>query len=403
MNHYASCAFRLHPESICLRIASQFAIRVDSYHRRHAMLRTTITLESIQAFVLGVLICCSFTTCLAQQTPPANKKLLQQAILEFPHGDYDSDGVLSPAEFGHYRRMQRQIKEQQQQLDQMPVRVLAEYAYGPHWRNTLDLWKAESKKPTPVLVFFHGGGFVGGDKSKYYGDRLANACLENGISVVSANYRYVTQASFPAPFLDAARVLQSIRHHAEEWGIDRNRIAATGSSAGGNLSAWFAVHDDLADADNPDPVLRESTRLTTIIAKNTQTSNDPLFWIENIYSGSSVHTSVFDFYGVDKMPFAELKGVMSKKMYRDMAVEASSLNHITDDDPPVFLIYPERLEEWDGKPLPPGTMQSKYAHHVAFGKFFKDAYDQRGLECKLKSQRDVTVDQEIDWLRNSFR
>src|SRR6056297_1770306 len=252
------------------------------------MMKTHGSIHPLQTFALGVMCCCSFSLCFAQQELSKNEKLLQQAILKYPQGDYDSDGVLTQAEFSHHRRMQGMIQVQQKQLEKMPDRMLAEHAYGPHWRNTLDFWKADSKTPTPVLVFFHGGGFVGGDKSKYFGDRLANACLENGISVVSANYRYVTQSSFPAPFLDAARVVQTIRHHAEEWGIDRNRIATTGSSAGGNLSVWFAVHDDLADLDNPDPVLRESTRLTTIIAKNAQTSNDPFFWIKNIYAGKAV-------------------------------------------------------------------------------------------------------------------
>jgi len=357
----------------------------------------------MQACFLLLLFSCDSTSCIAQQITSQNDEKLAQAIRTHPHGDYDSDGVLTDAESRHFMKVQGQIQAQQKRLKEMPNRVLADHPYGPHWRNTLDFWKARSESPTPVLVFFHGGGFVGGDKSKYYGDSLANVCLENGISVVTANYRYVTQSSFPGPFLDAARVVQYIRSHAEEWGIDPRRIATTGSSAGGNLSTWLAVHDDLASPDSPDPVLRESTRLTTIIAKNAQTSNDPFFWLENIYAGAAVHTSIFDFYGVKKMPFDELKEVMSKKKYREMAMKASALNHITNDDPPVFLVYPERLEEWDGKPLPFGTKQSKYTHHVAFGKYFKDEYDQLDLKCKVSAQKDTSVGEEISWLKNCFK
>ena len=47
--------------------------------------------------------------------------------------------------------------------------------YGPHERNVLDVWLAESDKPTPVLVSIHGGGFQGGDKS--VSDGLLNPCL----------------------------------------------------------------------------------------------------------------------------------------------------------------------------------------------------------------------------------
>jgi acetyl esterase len=356
----------------------------------------------IKALFLVLLFSYSFTFCIGQEKTSLNEEKLQSARLKYPYADYNSDGVLTGAEFSRYMKMQDFIRDQQKKLSKMPDRMLADHSYGPHWRNTLDFWKAPSEKPTPVLIFWHGGGFVGGDKSLYYGDSLAIACLENGISVVTANYRYVTQSSFPGPFLDAARVIQYVRYHAKEWGIDPNRIATTGSSAGGNLSVWFATHDDLACPNNPDPVLRESTRLTTIIAKNAQTSNDPFFWMENIYSGDAVHTSIYDFYGVDYMDFGELKEIMSEKKYREMAIEASALNHITKDDPPAFLIHPERPEEWDGKPLPPGTKQSKYTHHVAFGEFFRKEYEKLGLKCRLNGQQDVSVEQEINWLKKYF-
>ena len=331
-----------------------------------------------------------------------NEQKLRNLLGKYPEADFNNDGRLTESEFRRYNRIQAQIKKQQKKLHKMPARTLADHEYGPHWRNTFDFWKAPSEEPTPVLIFFHGGGFVGGDKSKYYGDSLAVFCLQNGISVVTANYRYVTQSSFPGPFLDAAKVIQYVRFHAEEWGVDPKRIATTGSSAGGNLSVWLAVHDDLANPNDPDPVLRESSRLTTIIAKNAQTSNDPFFWLENIYSGDAVHTSIYDFYGVQKMQIDELKKVMSEEKYRKMAVEASALNHISKDDPPVFLIYPERLEKWDGKPLPPETKQSKYTHHIAFGKFFRDEYEKLGLKCRLRSQKDVSVKQEMHWLKEFF-
>ncbi len=361
------------------------------------------SIRDMNVFFLVLLFSGSFTFCFGQQKTSKSEEKLKSALLKYPHADYNYDGVLTATEFRHYMKTQELIRNRQEKLNSMPVRVLADHSYGPHWRNTLDFWKASSKEPSPVLIFFHGGGFVGGDKSKYYGDSLVTACLENGISVVTANYRYVTQSAFPEPFLDAARVIQFIRYNAKEWGIDPKQIATTGSSAGGNLSVWLAVHDDLARPNNPDPVLRESTRLTTIIAKNAQTSNDPFFWLENIYKGDAVHTSIFDFYGVKKMSFNELKEVLYENKYREMAIESSALNHITKDDPPVFLIYPERLEDWDGKPLPSGTKQSKYTHHVAFGKYFKNKYEKLELKCRLNAQKDISVQQEIDWLKKFFK
>jgi acetyl esterase/lipase len=90
---------------------------------------------------------------------------------------------------------------------QGPAPTAANVEYGPYRRNVLDVWKADSAKPTPVLINFHGGGFVAGDKSAV----TAAPYLKQGISVVSANYRFVQgdeqSAPYPAPMLDGARVV----------------------------------------------------------------------------------------------------------------------------------------------------------------------------------------------------
>ena len=68
-----------------------------------------------------------------------------------------------------------------------------------------------------------------------------------------------------------------MRQNAIEWNFDPTRLAATGCSAGAGLSLWFGFHNDLADPDNEDPVLRQSTRLTCMAVFNGQTSYDPRF------------------------------------------------------------------------------------------------------------------------------
>src|SRR5689334_12464802 len=65
-----------------------------------------------------------------------------------------------------------------------PAPDLAEVKYGPHQRNVLDLWKAKSDKPAPLVVFIHGGGFHGGSKD-LLSARLLNLLLESGISVMA--------------------------------------------------------------------------------------------------------------------------------------------------------------------------------------------------------------------------
>ena len=127
----------------------------------------------------------------------------------------------------------------------------ADLKYGPAARNVMDVWLAESDKPTPVLVSIHGGGFRGGRKSISAG--LLRQCLDEGISAVAITYRLSDEAIAPAQMLDSARAIQFIRHNAKAWNIDSERIAATGGSAGAGISLWLGFHDDLADPDNDDP------------------------------------------------------------------------------------------------------------------------------------------------------
>src|SRR5262245_30935357 len=109
-----------------------------------------------------------------------------------------------------------------------PEPTMANVPYGTHTRQVLDFYKAESSKPTPLLFFIHGGGWVAGDKSGVGGS--VSKMLAAGISVVSINYRYSWQAQIAgvkppveAPLHDAARALQFVRSKATEWNIDKQR------------------------------------------------------------------------------------------------------------------------------------------------------------------------------------
>jgi acetyl esterase/lipase len=139
-------------------------------------------------------------------------------------------------------------------------------SYGKNERDVMDFWQAKSDKPTPVVICIHGGSWIGGDKSSYYG--RVKTFLDAGISMATINYRLMKQANeekvvppVKAPLEDAARAVQFVRSKASEWNIDKKRVGATGGSAGGASTLWLAFHDDMADPSSSDPVARESTRL----------------------------------------------------------------------------------------------------------------------------------------------
>lgn len=154
--------------------------------------------------------------------------------------------------------------------------------YGEHEQNNFDIWLADSNRPTPLVIYIHGGGFVGGDKSRYYDSEDWVRFLDAGISVATINYRFMNQPPYGilGSMNDSKRCLQYIRFNAEKFNIDKNKIACSGGSAGAGTSLWLAFSDDMADAENEDPVLRESTVITCAGAFATQSTYDILRWPE---------------------------------------------------------------------------------------------------------------------------
>ena len=98
-----------------------------------------------------------------------------------------------------------------------------------------------SSKPTDLLVWFHGGGWVIGSPELSLGetDRLATHAET---VVLSLDYRMAPEHQFPAAYDDAVAAVAWAMEHAEELGIDPTRISVGGDSAGGNLAAAVAQH-----------------------------------------------------------------------------------------------------------------------------------------------------------------
>lgn len=160
--------------------------------------------------------------------------------------------------------------------------TFANEKYGEHERNTFDIWMAKSNKPTPLVIYIHGGGFIGGDKSKYYDSEDLVRFLDAGVSVAVINYRFMNEFPFGvlASMKDSKRCLQYIRYQSERYNIDKNRIACSGGSAGAGTSLWLAFNDNMAELENEDLVLRESTCLTCAGAFDTQSTYDIFQWCD---------------------------------------------------------------------------------------------------------------------------
>jgi acetyl esterase len=252
--------------------------------------------------------------------------------------------------------------------------------YGPHARNVLDLWKAPvlpgRSGPSPLVVFFHGGGFIGGDKASVPA-WLVDRCLAKGISVASANYRLSTQSPFPAPMLDGVRAIQFLRYQADALGIDPQRIAACGNSAGAGIALWAGFRDDLVDPQNADPVLRQSSRLKCLGVVGAQTSYDPRFIKQLIGGRAHEHVALWPLFGVTSEAEADTPRV--HRLYE----ESSPLNYVSADDPPVILFYSE-----PNTPIPADARPGQGIHHPRFGTALKAMLDPLGVECILRHHDD---------------
>lgn len=95
---------------------------------------------------------------------------------------------------------------------------------------------AAASGPQPVLVYFHGGGWVIGDLETH--DVLCRQlCIAAGAAVVAVDYRLAPEHRFPGPLHDFCDAIAWTFEQADALGLDRSRIGVAGDSAGGNLAA----------------------------------------------------------------------------------------------------------------------------------------------------------------------
>jgi acetyl esterase/lipase len=103
-----------------------------------------------------------------------------------------------------------------------------------------DLHRPSTPQPPPVVVHVHGGGFRFGTRTDGAGSRLS-ALAAHGIAVLSIDYRLAPLATYPAPVEDVGAAVSWVRDHAVELGVDGERLALWGVSAGGLLASLTAL------------------------------------------------------------------------------------------------------------------------------------------------------------------
>jgi acetyl esterase len=184
---------------------------------------------------------------------------------------------------------------------QLPARAVSRVidgtCPGPKGPQPLRIYVPDGEHPLPVVVYFHGGGFVGGGLSVV--DEPARA-LANDVDaiVVTAEYRLAPVHKFPAATDDTFAALRWVADHVEDFGGDPARIAVMGDSAGGNLAAVAAQR--ARDAGGPQlvaqvlvyPVVDPTARLASreLYREGYVITATSLGWFWEQYLGSLADT-----------------------------------------------------------------------------------------------------------------
>jgi acetyl esterase/lipase len=126
--------------------------------------------------------------------------------------------------------------------------VLTDLPYATGGSHLIDLYKPRAATAAlPLVVWIHGGSWRYLDKSHMDAPR---SLICNGFAVASIDYRLSNEAPFPAQIRDVKAAIRHLRANATSYGLDPNRIAVFGSSAGGHLGALAGTSGGVADLES---------------------------------------------------------------------------------------------------------------------------------------------------------
>jgi acetyl esterase/lipase len=271
------------------------------------------------------------------------------------------------------------------------IRICRDVIYGLSHPavQKLDAYLVKSDQPTPAVIEIHGGGWRRGSKGQFvYPGKLIDDILAAGISVISADYRLAPEHPMPAQTEDVVRTVQFVRSMAHDWNIDSHRIAALGGSAGAHLSAWVALHDNLAKLNSADPVERQSSRLAAFV--DISGPMDLLRARPSELAKSGVRGA--DFAAAFTGAFAcTAEQYETDPVVRQRIREASPLYLVSPGDPPAFIMHAAAEAMSAGKhPAVPEVVNDP--HGAWHGVLLADALQRAGVSATCRIGPEVGKD-----------
>jgi len=203
----------------------------------------------------------------------------------------------------------------------------------------LDLaWPEAGTGPFPAIFVIHGGAWRAGDKAQHRD--LLGRFARRGYVAISPQYRFCPKDVFPAQVYDVKAAVRWLKAHAAEYRVDPDRIGAMGFSAGGHLALMLGLTDSDDGFDKETPAGEASTQVQAVVnyfgptdltAKDIPIISRPL--LRDFLGGSA-----------EEKP--------------ELALQASPLNYVSSDDPPVLTFQGTR------DPLVPFSQALKLAEAI---------------------------------------
>ncbi len=136
-------------------------------------------------------------------------------------------------------------------------------------KEKLDLYlpNGPARQDRPAVVFIHGGGFTGGDKAENRSASVSADLARAGYVVVSCNYvlgAKTQEGVWPQNIADCRAAVRWVRAHAKELGVNPDKIAVAGGSAGGYLALMVGLSDDKTGPGG-DPKATVSAKVSAVI------------------------------------------------------------------------------------------------------------------------------------------
>jgi acetyl esterase/lipase len=258
-------------------------------------------------------------------------ELPDQAKKNFNRVDQDGDGSISREEDKALRNRTNKGNRPSPAAAPENVTVIKDipYAGTENPRQILDLYlpKNPDNKSLPLLVFIHGGGWRNGSKDTAL--NKISPLLESGDYACAAiNYRLTDEAQWPAQIHDCKAALRYLRAHAAEHGIDPEKFAVWGTSAGGHLVAMLGVSHEVEGLEGN--IGNHTDQSTAVQAVINYFGPSELLTMDD-HPGTMTHNA-------PDSPEALLIGGPLQEN-KDRANNASPITHAGINDAPMLLVH----------------------------------------------------------------